>query len=260
MRPVAGPTWLRRVGRVATALAALWSVGCVTTLDEAARRAAAEGVDPAPLVATLAAAHAGIERTKRIFDVTLIEGGRRFAGEGALAYQAEPRRLRADVFGPHDTPVLHVRLAGDRLTVTLPREDEVLEGEIGDPAFARLTGERALVSPEILGAFLGAYDVDRLASTADRISAAVDGDRRTLYLVEGDDVHAFTLGAPDGPLEEVRVARDGELAYRVRFDDFQRVEGRSSPWRAVLRDYVRGRHVVVRVEREHGEVDDLLDF
>lgn len=254
---------MREVGAGGAALAilpALLATACGASLREEARRALREGIDPDPLVETLARSHAAVETTKRIFDVTLIEGRRRFAGEGALAYRAEPRRLRVDVFGPHDTPVLHVRLAGEALEVRLPREGEVLTGHLGDPAFARLTGERALVSPEILGALLGAYDVDRLLQGATRVAAAADGERRTLYILEDGAVHAFTLAAPDDRLVEVRRAQDGSPVYRVRFDDHREMDGIVRPWRAVLRDYVRDRQVVVQVTREHGDVDDLLDF
>ncbi|MBA3584632.1 MAG: hypothetical protein H0W36_08935, partial [Gemmatimonadetes bacterium] len=51
-------------------------------------------------MAALAEQFAEIEATKRVFDVTLIEGRRRFSGEGAIEYHADPRRVRADVYGP----------------------------------------------------------------------------------------------------------------------------------------------------------------
>ena len=102
---------------------------------EAARALEASG-DPAPLVAELSAIHDAIERTKRIFDVTLVEGGRRFHGEGALSYRARPLAARGDVFGPQSTPVLRFSLIEDSLTVVLPREGEILRGRLGDPRFA----------------------------------------------------------------------------------------------------------------------------
>ncbi|MGH7557399.1 MAG: hypothetical protein ACREMD_06420 [Gemmatimonadota bacterium] len=242
-------------GRMAfgVALVAL-AAGCVTTLEEAAREAARGGIDPAPLIEALAAQHEAIEATKRIFDVTLLEGRRRFSGAGAVEYRGDPRRLDADVFGPHDTHVLSVRLEGDRLTVRLPREGEVLTGEVGDPRFAELTGERALVSPEILGALVGAYDVRELVQGADATAAATDGNRRTLYVRRGDTLHALTLQAPEGHLVEYRQARDGRLVYRVRFDDFQPVGGRDSPRHIVLRDFMKERRLVIDVTREHEEV------
>lgn len=249
--PAGGARARRLAGGIVVAVLA---AGCVTTLEQEAREAASRGVDPAPLIEELAGRHAAIETTKRIFDVTLLEGRRRFSGAGAVEYRADPRRLDADVFGPHDTHVLSVRLEGDRLTVRLPREGEVLSGDLGDPRFAELTGERALVSPEILGALVGAYDVRRLVRGADATAAAVDGDRRTLYVRRGDVVHALTLRAPVGHLTEYRQSREGRLVYRVRFDDFQAVAGRESPRRIVLRDYVKERRLVIDVTREHEEV------
>ncbi|MGH7570403.1 MAG: hypothetical protein ACREMK_00980 [Gemmatimonadota bacterium] len=228
--------------------------GCVTTLEQEAREAAQGGIDPAPLIETLAAQHEAIGATKRIFDVTLLEGGRRFSGAGAVEYRGEPRRLDAEVFGPHDTHVLSVRLEGDRLTVRLPREGEVLTGEVGDPRFAELTGERALVSPEILGALVGAYDVRALVRGADATAAAADRDRRTLYVRRDDTLHALTLQAPGEHLVEYRQARDGRLVYRVQFDDFQPIAGRESPRHIVLRDFVKERRLVIDVTREHEEV------
>lgn len=228
--------------------------GCVTTLEQEAREAARGGIDPAPLIEQLATQHAAIEVTKRIFDVTLLEGRRRFSGAGAVEYRADPRRLDAEVFGPHDTHVLSVRLEGDRLTVRLPREGEVLTGEVGDPRFAELTGERALVSPEILGALVGVYDVRELVRGADATAAAVDGDRRTLYVRRGDSLHALTLQSPGARLVEYRQARGGRLVYRVRFDDFQPVADRESPRHIVLRDFVKERRLVIDVTREHEEV------
>lgn len=230
------------------------ATGCVTTLEQEAREAAREGIDPAPLIETLAGQHGAIEATKRIFNVTLLEGGRRFSGAGAVEYRAEPRRLDAEVFGPHDTHVLSVRLEGERLTVRLPREGEVLTGEVGDPRFAELTGERALVSPEILGALVGAYDVQGLVQGADGTVAAADGERRTLYVRRENTLHALTLEAPEGHLVEYRQARDGRLVYRVQFDDFQPVAGRQSPRHIVLRDFVKERRLVIDVTREHEEV------
>ncbi|HKY61440.1 MAG TPA: hypothetical protein VJP59_10560 [Gemmatimonadota bacterium] len=244
-----------RLGRaVVVALAAAALAGCVTTLEREARRARETGTDPLPLVERLTEQHRAIDTTKRVFDVTLIEGRRRFAGAGAVEYRADPRRLAADVFGPHDTHVLAVRLEGDRLTVRLPREGEVLTGELGDPRFAALTGERALVSPEILGALVGAYDVGRLAADADWMAAAADGERRTLYVQRGEILHAFTVEPPGGRLVEYRQARTGRLVYRVQFDDFQAVGGRESPRHVVLRDYVQERRLVIDVTREHEEV------
>lgn len=231
------------------------AVGCVASLSEQARRAAGEGVDPDPVIDVLEGSWDAIDSTKRIFDVTLIEGRRRFAGEGAAVYRAEPRRLRADVFGPHDTAVLHVDLVGDSLTVRLPREGEVLSGRLGDPAFARQAGERALASPEALGALIGAYDVRRLLDGADRVSAAKDGERRTLYILADGTVHALTLATPSGPLVEYRQAVDGRLVYRARFERFHRVAGRESPWKTVLRDYPGGRTVVVEVRSEREATD-----
>lgn len=230
------------------ALATATLPGCAASLAERARRAAEGGTDPAPLVGELQAAFEALNATKRIFSVTLIEGRRRFAGEGALLYTAEPRRLRADVFGPHDTHVLEVFLVGDSLTVVLPREGETLSGEIGDPRFAALTGERALVSPEILGAMLGAYDVERLVERAEAVSSEREDGRRTLFVREAGAVHGLTL--EDGRLVEYRQERDRRLVYRVRFEEFEPVDGRSSPRHVVLRDFVRDRQLVVDVRSE----------
>ena len=241
-------------GAAAAALVAASLAGCVTTLEGEARRARETGLDPIPLVERLTEQHRAIDSTKRVFDVTLIEGGRRFAGAGAVEYRAEPRRLDADVFGPHDTHVLAVHLEGERLTVRLPREGEVLTGELGDPRFAELTGERALVSPEILGALVGAYDVGGLAEDADWTAAAADGERRTLYVQRGEVLHAFTVEPPEDRLVEYRQARAGRLVYRVQFDDFQPVGGRESPRHVVLRDFVQERRLVIDVTREHEEV------
>lgn len=231
------------------AAAALLSA-CATTLEREAREALAHGIDPAPLVRTLAARHAAIEGTKRIFDVTLIEGRRRFSGAGALEYRADPRRLDVDVFGPHDTPVVRIRLAGDSLTVVLPREGEVLTGTLGDPRFAELAGERAFASPEILGALLGAYDVQALVDGARATAAAADGGARTLYVLADDAAHALTVEGETDRLVEYRQGRDGRLVYRVRFGDHRPVDGRESPRRIVLRDYTRERQLVVDVTLE----------
>lgn len=232
------------------------STACGASLAERARRAAEAGTDPEPIVESLRATFESIDETKRIFSVSLVEGGRRFSGEGALTYRARPRTLSADVFGPHDAHVLQVRMVGDSLTVVLPQEGEVLTGEIGDPRFAELTGERALVSPEILGAILGAYDIDRLLEGSDRVSASVDGGRRTLYVTAGGTIHALTLEGPRGSLVEYLQARGDRLVYRVRFGDFQTVDGRLSPWRVVLRDFVGERDVVVEVRVERSEIDE----
>lgn len=223
---------------------------CATTLEREAREALVEGIDPAPLVRTLAARHAAIDGTKRIFDVTLIEGRRRFSGAGALEYRADPRRLDVDVFGPHDTPVVRIRLVGDSLTVVLPQEGEVLTGSVGDPRFAALAGERAFAAPEILGALLGAYDVQALVEGARGTAAADDGARRTLYVLADGAVHALTVEGEMDRLVEYRQGRDGRLVYRVRFSDHRRVGGRESPHRVVLRDYTRERQLVVDVTLE----------
>lgn len=201
-------------------------------------------------MATLAEAYARIESTKRIFDVTLIEGRRRFSGEGAVEYSADPRRLRADVFGPHATPIVHVRLEGDDLTVRLPQEGRVLSGELGDPRFAELTGERALVSPEVLGALVGAYDVLELTEGAEEVAASADGGRRTLYIRRPDAIHALTIEGPAGRLIEYRQARQGRLVYRVRFEEYRPVDGRHSPRHVVLRDFIQDRQLVVDVTLE----------
>lgn len=243
-----------RARRIAIAvLAGSAALGCASLASEAGRALEA-GRDPGPLIADLSALHAAIDHTKRIFDVTLVDGGRRFRGEGALSYRASPRAARGDVFGPQSTPVLHFALFGDTLTVVLPREDEVLQGRLGDPLFAELTGERALVTPEVLGALLGAYDVESWVERADRVAAGTGDGRRTLYIWEDDALHALTLG--ERRLIEYRQARAGELVYRVEFDDFERVDGRESPRRVVVRDYARDRWLVLDVTREHAEVTD----
>ncbi|MGH9324455.1 MAG: hypothetical protein ACRD3V_31795, partial [Vicinamibacteria bacterium] len=131
---------------------------------------------------------------------------------------------------------------------------EVLTGELGDPRFAELTGERALVSPEILGALVGAYDVRELVRGADATAAAADGDHLTLYVWRDDALHALTVQVPGDHLVEYRQAQDGRLVYRVRFDDFQPVAGRESPRHIVFRDFVKERRLVIDVTREHEEV------
>lgn len=234
--------------------AALAAWGCVASLTSEAGRALEAGSEPGPVIAELAGIHDAIDRTKRIFDVELVEGGRRFRGEGALSYRTRPRAARGDVFGPQSTPVLHFAMFGDTLTVVLPREGEVLQGRLGDPHFAELTGERALVTPEVLGALLGAYDVGRWVERADRIASATDDGRRTLYIWEDGVLHALTVR--EGRLVEYRQGRDGELAYRAEFEEFERIDGRESPRRVVVRDYARDRWFVVEVTREHEEVTD----
>jgi hypothetical protein len=226
----------------------------VASLTSEAGRAVETGRDPGPLIAELAALHDAIEQTKRIFETTLIEGGRRFRGAGALSYRAQPRAVRGDVFGPQSTPVLRFALFGDTLTVVLPREGEVLRGRLGDPRFAELTGERALVTPEFIGALLGVYDVGRWVDRADRVAAGTDDGGRTLYIWADGALHALTLRG--GRLVEYRQAHDGELAYRVVFEAFERVGVRESPLRVVVRDYAQDRWLVVEVSREHEEVTD----
>ena len=233
--------------------ACAWSA-CAASLPREAERAVEAGDDPAPLVAQLAQLHGAIDRTKRIFDVDLVEGRRRFHGEGALSYRETPRAARGDVFGPQSTPVLHFTLFGDTLTVALPQEGEVLRGRLGDPRFAELTGERALVTPEVLGALLGAYDVEPWVERADRVAAGTDDGRRTLYIWDHGALHALTLR--DGRLVEYRQATDGSLAYRVTFEDFEPIDDRESPRRVVVRDYPRDRWLVLEVTREHEEVAD----
>lgn len=247
--------------RAFVALLALALAGCATTLrDEALRALGGRAEVPAePVLETLEAAWSAIEPTKRIFAVTLVEGRRRFAGEGAIVYDTEPRRVVAHVFGPHDTPILHLTLVDEELVVRLPREGETLRGRIGDPRFAELTGERALVSPEILGAMIGAYDARRLAEGAERVVAAGDGGRRTLYILRNGTVHALTLATPDGPLTEYRQDREGRPVYRVRFEEFEALDGRRTPRRIVLRDYAGGRYLVVDVRSERKASEDELE-
>jgi hypothetical protein len=246
----ARPAW--RVSLIA--LAVCGASACAASLPREAERAVEAGDDPASLVAQLARLHDAIDRTKRIFDVDLVEGRRRFHGEGALSYRAIPRAARGDIFGPQSTPVLHFSLFGDTLTVVLPREGEVLHGRLGDPRFAELTGERALVTPEVLGALLGAYDVEPWVERADRVAAGTDDGRRTLYIWDDRALHALTLR--DGRLVEYRQATNGSLAYRVTFEDFEPVDDRESPRRVVVRDYARDRWLVLEVTREHEEVAD----
>jgi hypothetical protein len=246
-----------RAGRAcvsAALLAASAALGCVASLSNEAARALEAGGDPGSVVEELSAIHDAIERTKRIFDVTLVEGNRRFHGEGALSYRARPLAARGDVFGPQSTPVLRFALFEDSLTVVLPQEGEVIRGRLGDPRFAELTGERALVTPEVLGALLGAYDVRRLAGRADRMAAATHDDRRTLYIWDAGMLHALTVRG--GHLVEYRQASGGELAYRVEFEEFAAVNGRESPQRVVVRDFARDRWLVLEVSREHEEVED----
>lgn len=244
-----------RLGRLAIGMLACTLAGaCVASLTTEARRAAESGGDPSPLVRELSRLHDAIGRSKRIFEVTLVEGGRRFHGEGALSYRAVPLAARGDVFGPQSTPVLRFALAGDSLEVELPQEDRRLRGLLGDDRFAELTGETSLVTPEVLGALLGAYDVEPWVGRADRIAAGTDGPRRTLYIWEGGLLHALTIRG--GRLVEYRQARGGQLAIRARFEEFESVGGRESPRRVVVRDYARDRWLVLDVTREHEEVTD----
>lgn len=250
--------WRTRVtfALAGAAAVALMAAACAATLERRAREAASSGLDPAPLVAALESQFASIEATKRIFDVVLVEGRRRFHGDGVVQYRAEPRRLRADIFGPHDTPILRITLVGEELTVFLLREGEVLTGTLGDPRFAEMAGERALASPEILGAILGVYDVAPLVDGAELLAAEGTNGERVLYVIKQGVVHAFTLRGvgEDSRLVEYRQGREGRLGVRVRFDDFASVDGRWSPRHVVLRDYVRERSLVVDVTREHEDV------
>jgi hypothetical protein len=233
------------VTRVVTLLATVWAAACVTTVEREAHQAIERGEDPQPLIEVLSAIHASIDVTKRIFDVTLIEGRRRFGGEGAVRYRAHPRRLHVSVSERDD------------VVVELPQEDEVLTGKLGDPSFEALTGERALVSREILGALLGSYDVGALVAEADLVAARVESERQTLYVLERDIFHSLTLESSGRRLVEYRQERDGRLVYRARFSDFRQVEERTSPWRVVVRDFSNERQFVIEVVKENDEIGDL---
>lgn len=231
------------------------ALGCSATLASRARQATGE---PQQLVAQLDRRFDGIEATKRIFVVTLIEGRRRFAGEGAVLIRSDPRVMVVDVFGPHETHILHLDLEGDSLTVRLPQEGETLSGRLGDPVFAALTGERAFASPEVLGALLGAYDVMALVKDADRLSAAGERDQSTLFIERGDIVHAFTIEQPHGRLVEYEQERDDRLVYRVRFSDFEVFGEAESPRKVVLRDYAKERQLVLDIRSErHPDPDGV---
>ena len=246
---------IARASRLALAtLTGVTAWGCVASLTTEARRAAETGGDPAPLVSELRRLYDSIDRTKRSFEVTLVEGGRRFGGEGAVSFRADPLAARGDVFGPQSTAVLRFTLFGDTLTVDLPREGERLQGRLGDPRFAELTGERALVTPEVLGALLGAYDVGSWVERAERVAIGTDEDRRTLYIWDAGALHALTLR--QGRLVEYRQARAGDLAIRAEFEEFEPVGNRLSPRRVVVRDFTRDRWLVLVVTREHEEVTD----
>lgn len=233
--------------RVACVIALVGVVGCAASLTQRARRAIG---DPDRLVTRLEHQFDEIDATKRIFAVTLIEGRRRFAGDGAVVFRSEPRRMVVDVFGPHDTHVVHLDLVGDSLTVDLPQDGEILSGRLGDPVFVALTGERAFASPEVLGALLGAYDIGPLARGADRLSATRDRDRSTLFIERGDIVHAFEIEEPDGRLVDYQQERAGRLVYRVRFSEFEVSGELESPRKVVLRDYIKERQLVLDVRSQ----------
>jgi hypothetical protein len=42
----------------------------------------------------------------------------------------------------------------------------------------------------------------------------------------------------------------------VEFEEFERVDGRESPRRVVVRDFLRDRWLVLEITREHEEVTD----
>ena len=61
-------------------------------------------------------------------------------------------------------------------------------------------------------------------------------------------VHALAM--EEGRLVEYRQEREGRAVYRVRFEEHEPVGERLSPRHVVLRDYARGRQLVVDVRSE----------
>ncbi|MFN2432197.1 MAG: hypothetical protein ABR599_05160 [Gemmatimonadota bacterium] len=223
--------------------------GCGATIREEALRAERR-LAPGEAGRLLGRAWSRLEEGKRIFDIRLSERVRVLNGEGALLYRTRPTQLRLDVFGPHATLVLSLAQDRDSMAVRLPEERRVVSGAVGDPAFAELTEGRGFTGHEVLGALLGAYDVEALlGARADTVGFAAGGEW-VVTLLEPERAHRFTYARADSALLGYRQERDGRAAYRVRFSDYRDVEGLSRPFRIELQDVEGRRTVRVQVRQE----------
>lgn len=234
------------------ALTLAGTVACAAAIREEALRA--ESPLPPGLGARLLERDWGLlEGGKRIFDIRVSDRVRVLNGEGALLFRTRPTRLRLDVFGPHSTLVLSLIQNGDSMALRLPEEGRTIVAPVGDPAFRELTDGREFTGPELLGALLGAYDVEELVRTDADTVGYVDGGEWVVALLEKDRAHRFGYAAGDSALVSYRQDRGGRPVYRVRFSDWRSVEGRSRPFRIELEDVGGRRTVRMGVRSESAE-------
>jgi hypothetical protein len=243
------PAGRRALAGVAALAAAACLPACAASIRESASRAA-DALPAGTAARLLGRDWEALDGGRRFLDLRLTDRVRALTGEGVLLYRTEPLRLRLEVFGPHATPVLSLVQRGDSLAVRLHEEDRLVEGRVGDPAFAELAEGRGFTGQEILGALLGAYDAGALVEGPADTVAWRDGGELAVALLEPDRAHLFTWEAADSTLREYRQDRGGRAAYRVRFSDWRTVEGRRRPFRIEAQDVAGRRTLRAAVRRE----------
>ncbi len=208
-------------------------------------------VDPGSVAGKIERAAGRLRTNKQIFRVRLLDKGRTFSGDGALAYRS-PDTLQLSIYGPPFTTLWMQMLSrGDSIVVVLPKDDKVIRASRNDPLpVTRLAGSEGLTDAQFMGAVTGAFWLERFRGPGTVATAAVADGISTLRLSEGDTVYEFRYADSLGAVLSFVYYRDGKKRHEVTRGDFHTVNSMSRARKMVYRDYDEDREITVLVGKE----------
>jgi hypothetical protein len=208
-------------------------------------------VDP-EIVADKIERAAGLLKTdKQILKVRLLDKGRTFSGDGALAYRS-PDTLQLSIYGPPFTTLWMQMLSrGDSIVVVLPKDSKVIRASRKDPLpLTKMAGSEGLTDSQFMGAVTGVFQLDGFRGPGTVATAATVDGVSTLRLSEGATVYEFQYADSLEAVLSFVHYRDGKKCREVTRAEFQTVDLLPRAKKTIYRDYIQDREITVLVVKE----------
>ncbi len=208
-------------------------------------------VDPETVAGKIERAAGLLKTDKQIFRVRLLDKGRTFSGDGALAYRS-PDTLQLSIYGPPFTTLWMQMLSrGDSIVVVLPKDSKVIRASRKDPQpLTKLAGSEGLTDAQFMGAVTGAFQLECFRGPGTVATAATVDGISTLRLSEGATVYEFQYADSLEAVLSFVYYRDGKKCREVTRTDFRIVDSLPRARKTIYRDYVEDREITVLVGKE----------
>ena len=237
-----------RITAAAAALAAGLICACSVSMKQSMPGVR---VDPEVVAARIERAAQLLQTDKQIFRVRMLDKGRTFSGDGALAYRA-PDTLQLSIYGPPFTTLWMQTLSrGDSIVLVLPKDDKVIRASRSDPLpVTKLAGSEGLTDAEFMGAVTGAFQVQRFQTAGTSALATSEPGIDRLRLIDGESVYEFVYDTGLEAVIQFVHYYAGKKRREVTREDFHTIDSLPRARKTIYRDYDEDREITVQVGKE----------